>query len=360
MLENTNFVVMKLTLKILNWVFMISLGTEILLHIYNPFIRKNAIETYELYPNKSYTIKGIPNTIDMENDITISTNSLGFRGSEPNEKQTNRIICMGSSTTECPYLTDGTDWPTQLFKTLEKKDEHIWLNNAGTAGLISSKYLKFFKTNVLPLKPRFVILMCGLDNIKLAPIEETPIEELTLSERTYQFLQIPKTISAILFGQHIPRPQDMLYHQALDLKTNPTLEMSDSAILQRIAREQPMLELYKNNLQQLADACKANQIKLILVSQAILFGDEKDVVTNIDLGTLKTGAINGKAKSLLLKQYNKTSFDIATENKLPFINVSARLPKDSRFFYDGYHFTKEGAEFVSEIIYDEIKDLVTK
>lgn len=351
---------MKLTLKILRWAFMIFLGAEIILHIYNPFIRKNAADTIKLFPNHSVVMKSIAASNDLVKDITVSTNSLGFRGSEPDEKQSNRIICMGGSTTECPYLNDGQDWPALLLNSLKKKDKNIWLNNAGVDGLKSSQYLKFFKNHILPLNPKTIILMCGLDDISLHPVVTKKKKEESIIKKTYNFLEVPKTISVLIYGQKRERPQDALYHHYLDLNTAETLEMSDSAILQRIAREQPMVELYKNNLQQLADLCKANHIRLILVSQAILFGDEKDVITNIDLGTLKTGNVNGKAKSLLLKQYNKTSFDIAEKNNLKFINVSARLPKDASFFYDGYHFTKDGSEFVSEIIYNEVKDLLTK
>jgi lysophospholipase L1-like esterase len=351
---------MKLTLKILRWGLMIFLGAEIILHIYNPFIRKNAADKIELHPNRNYGMRNIAASNNLVQDITVSTNSLGFRGSEPDDKQKNRIICMGGSTTECPYLTDGQDWPALLLTALQKKDKNIWLNNAGVNGLKSSQYLKFFKNNILPLKPRAIILMSGLDDISFPMEVEKPREDLSIFEKAYNFLETPKTIAVFMHGNRIQRPQDAIYHRYLDLETSITLEMTDSAILQRIAREQPMVELYKNNLQQLADACKANNIKLILVSQAILFGDEKDVISNIDLGTLKTGDINGKAKSLLLKQYNKTSFDIAEKNNLKFVNVSARLPKDATFFYDGYHFTNDGAAFVSEIIYDEVKDLVTK
>lgn len=339
---------------------MIFLGAEIILHIYNPFIRKNAADTYKISPNRHVVMKSIASSNDMVQDITVSTNSLGFRGDEPNVKQSNRIICMGGSTTECPYLGDGKDWPALLFNALNIKDKNIWLNNAGTTGLKSAQYLKFFKNYILPLKPKAIILMCGLEDLSVAPITEKINKEESIFSKAYHFLEVPKTISVLLYGQSIARPQDALYHHALDLKHTETLEMSDSAILQRIAREQPLIELYKTNLQQLADACKANHIKLVLVSQPILFGDEKDVISNIDLGTIKTGIINGKAKSLVLKQYNKISFEIAEKNQLKFINVSARLPKDASFFYDGYHFTNSGAEFVSEIIYNEVKDLVTK
>jgi hypothetical protein len=85
-----------------------------------------------------------------------------------------------------------------------------------------------------------------------------------------------------------------------------------------------------------------------------LFSDENDLYTNIYLGDLKTGQMNGKTRSYILKMYNKVTFDLANELNLSFINLNARLPKDSRFFYDGYHFTIDGADMCAEILHDEI------
>jgi hypothetical protein len=65
---------------------MIFLGAEIILHIYNPFIRKNAADKIELHPNRNYGMRNIAASNNLVQDITLSTNSLGFRGSEPDDK----------------------------------------------------------------------------------------------------------------------------------------------------------------------------------------------------------------------------------------------------------------------------------
>jgi hypothetical protein len=122
----------------------------------------------------------------------------------------------------------------------------------------------------------------------------------------------------------------------------------------RMQKEQTYLAAYKQRITEFAKLCKDNNIQLVFIGQSILFSDENDLYTNIYLGDLKTGQMNGKTRSYILKMYNKVTFDVANELNLPFINLNARLPKDSRFFYDGYHFTIDGADMCAEILHDEI------
>ena len=84
--------------------------------------------------------------------------------------------------------------------------------------------------------------------------------------------------------------------------------------------------------------------------------DSITAATKIIMGNSQLNTSRFKESTALLN----AAFDIAEKNNLKFINVSARLPKDATFFYDGYHFTNDGSEFVSEIIYNEVKDLLTK
>ncbi len=54
--------------------------------------------------------------------------------------------------------------------------------------------------------------------------------------------------------------------------------------------------------------------------------------------------------------YNDVIRNIAKEKKIFIIDLAKLMPKDSRYFYDEYHFTNLGAEKVAEIIFNDIKD----
>jgi lysophospholipase L1-like esterase len=209
------------------------------------------------------------------------------------------------------------------------------------------------KQYVLGLKPDYIILMCGLNDMGLKEPARFDEYDGKWYQKIYNFLELPALIVNIF---RAGRSKDAgLNHKFItDLSKAPTLKMSDTAILKRLNEEQAFIGPYKQSIREFAEICKKNNIKLIFVAQSILFSDEKDLMTNVDLGLLKTGEINGKTRAYILKMYNKSTFDVAEEMGVPFINLAARLPKDSRMFYDGYHFTNDGADLAAEMIYDDI------
>jgi len=81
---------------------------EVLLRIYNPIesrVRGDRIvlPIQKTYVSKNETISG------LDQAITHTKNSLGFRGPEPplDGEPTFSIITVGGSTTECSLITDG-------------------------------------------------------------------------------------------------------------------------------------------------------------------------------------------------------------------------------------------------------------
>jgi hypothetical protein len=85
-----------------------------------------------------------------------------------------------------------------------------------------------------------------------------------------------------------------------------------------------------------------------------LFTEDKDLFSNVNLGQIKTGTLNGKTMALIVKQYNKVAFEVSKKTNTPFIPLSSRMPKDSRFYYNGFHFSNEGSEMAAYILYDEL------
>lgn len=348
---------MKRVWKIIRPILLILLVVEIFLHFYNPFSGRVKNGQIVLPVNETYKVSniGIPG---LDTNLIHTKNSMGFRGPElPEDTNITRVFCMGGSTTECFYLSDGKDWPEVLARKFETDKRKVWINNAGMDGQSAYGNLVMLEKHILRYKPDYILLMCGLNDIGLeAPGKYDYNSDNNWLKKAYDFLEIPATINNIINANKAR--ESRMNHQYLDIQKAQMLEMSDTQILQRIAREQPLLAAYKQRVQKIIDVCKDNHIKLIFLSQTILFGDETDPVTNIKLGDIKLGDINGKTEGLLLKQYNKTTFELAEANNLPYINLSARLPKDSRFYYDGFHMTNDGAEMVANIIFDEVRDII--
>ncbi|MCC6818935.1 MAG: SGNH/GDSL hydrolase family protein [Bacteroidia bacterium] len=338
--------------KLFKILFVIAVCLEIALQIYNPFSGRVKNGEIVLPKNTQYTTD-LPQVQGLDSQLIHTKNSMGFRGEELTDSNAIKILCMGGSTTECYYLSDGKDWPNLLGKKLQKTNPKIWLNNAGMDGQSSFGNLQMLKQYILQMHPNYIILMCGLNDMSLDEPSKFDQYDGTWFKKLYNKLELPSTILNII---RAGKAKDAgLNHQFIDdITSMDTMIMNDSQILHRLEKEQKYIGPYKNRLREFADLCKQNHIQLIFVAQSILFSDEKDLLTNVYLGHLRTGEINGKARSLILKMYNKSTYDVANEKGVPFINLAARLPKDSRFYYDGYHFTNDGADFVAAMIGEEL------
>jgi lysophospholipase L1-like esterase len=339
--------------KVGRFLLIIIIGLEVFLQFYNPFTSRIKIEKIILPKNTTYEIEQHETNV-IDTHIIHSKNSLGFRGAEPNENK-KKVICMGGSTTECFYLSDGKDWPNLLAKKLEEKDTHFWLNNAGMDGHSTFGHLKMLKNYVVPLKPKYLILMCGLNDLHIQEANRFEERKLSWYKWLYQSLEIPSTIINLKRARQAQKTG--LNHQIIqDISKTEKLEINDSVIHQLLKQEKEKIKNYKLRLNKIAKICKENRIKLILVSQAILYSNEYDLITDTYLGNIKTGNTNGKSMGRMIKLYNQATEEIAAKNKLKFVPLAKRLPLDSRFFYDGYHFSNDGASIVAEIMMDELKN----
>jgi lysophospholipase L1-like esterase len=344
---------MKRLWKSIRLILIVLIGLEIFLHFYNPFAGRVKNGEIVLPKNAKYEVE-IEDVPGLDHHVIHTKNSLGFRGEEPNDAATKKIICMGGSTTECFYLSDGKDWPNVLGMKLKQKDPGTWLNNAGMDGQSSFGHLVMLKQYILKMQPDYIVLMCGLNDIGLQAPGSFDKYNNSWFKKAYNFLELPSTIVNIVRAGDAKKAG--LNHRFFkDISKEEKLVLTDSQLLRQLQEQQQFIPGYQERLTEFAKLCKKNNIRLILVSQAILFSDETDLLTNVYLGDIKTGNTNGKGKSLMLKMYNKATFDVAEKMHIPFINLSARLPKDTRFFYDGYHFTNDGADMAADILFDEIQ-----
>jgi lysophospholipase L1-like esterase len=347
-----SFASMRKLWKVVRFLLIVLIGLEVFLQFYNPFTSRIKIEKIILPKNIVYEVEQNETKL-IDNKIIHSKNSLGFRGVEPNENK-KKVICMGGSTTECFYLSDGKDWPNLIAKKLERKDTHFWLNNAGMDGHSTFGHIKMLEKYIVPLKPKYLVLMCGLNDLYINEANRFEQKKMSWFKSVYSALEIPSTILNISRANEARKAG--LNHQIIqDISKCETMEISDSLINQMIIEEKDKIKNYKARLNKIAKICKKNNIKLILISQSILFSNENDLFTDTYLGNLKTGRSNGKAIGKILSVYNRATEEVAEKNEIKFIALGKRLPKDSRYFYDGYHLSNEGSEMVAEIIYDELK-----
>ena len=121
------------------------------------------------------------------------------------------------------------------------------------------------------------------------------------------------------------------------------------------ARLEFYLPGFKKRLLSLIEICRKNNIQPIFLTQTLLTGPVIDSLTGVDLSTVEiTHKQNGILMWRILELYNQTTKNTGREMNCMVIDLANKLPKNSLYFYDVSHYTNEGSEAVSAILFKEL------
>ena len=344
--------------------FIALLFVELALQIHNPFSGRVKGDRIVLPVNQEYTFTNdhIPS---LKKAIVHTKNSLGFRGAEPpaNPAEHLTIVTVGGSTSECFYLSDNETWPDHLNNRLSKSFDKLWINNAGLDGHSTFGHTVLMQDYITALKPKVVVYLVGVNDIGLADPRrpdnrilkhsgEGGIKGLLKMGANY-FEVMAVGLNIIRVYQAHDRG---IAHRRVDLKAMPSLEQTAEQIDNALAAHDPaFLAGYRQRLHQLIDIARASNIDPVLVTQPSLLGPEIDPKTGVNLATLQTSKeCSGALSWAILEKYNTVTRQVATEAGIPLIDLAAKMPKTSEFYYDYYHFNDAGAEVVADIIASDL------
>jgi lysophospholipase L1-like esterase len=333
---------------------------EIFLIFYNPIESRVRGDKIVLPVNKEYIIKN--HSIDRLDKVIIHTkNSLGFRGENPPHEfgKYLSIIAIGGSTTECKYLSDGKTWTDVLLKNLGNNFDSLWVNNAGLDGHSTFGHIMLMKDYVLPLKPKIVLLLIGVNDIGRQDIgrfdlinvrdkiDLSSIEAFIMSASSYSETFV---LLLNLYRYH-KSERTGLGHREVDLKKIQVLESSETMAENTVQDMAEYVNGYEVRLSRVIKISKENGIDPILITQPALFGYGLDDITGVDLARIRVENKYGGLSWDILETYNDVTRKIGQKENILVIDLAKELPKSSGYFYDFYHFTNEGAQKVGDIIY---------
>jgi GDSL-like Lipase/Acylhydrolase family len=344
---------------------LVFLLLEIALRIYNPFhfrLKGNQIilpiNQRELITNK------INPKLDAQ--ITVSRNSLGFRGPEP-PAGWNRgrdrdaylsFITIGGSTTECHFLSDDRTWPYLLGRSLADSCRRSWLNNAGLDGHSTYGHLILLNDYVKKLRPSVILFLTGINDIETAgPLFHDKLNTRNGYPDFLHFIfnnsEVLNVALNIVRGWRAQKFNNTT-NSMLVLDTLHRLVLPDTVMQKRLAVQAPYLAAYRKRLTELADTCLAWHILPVFLTQPNQFGTGRDPLTGADLETYPVDPsdpeINGLLIWKILEEYNDVVRGVCLEKGLPTVDLAHLLPKNSLYFYDMSHFTNLGAGKVSEVL----------
>lgn len=311
----------------------------------------------------------------LDESIVVTFNSLGLRGPEPpnNRDDYLTIICVGGSTTQCAYLSDGRTWPDRLATRLSESFEDIWLNNAGLDGHSTFGHLQLMDQYICAIRPRVVLFLVGLNDVRRTDLTEFDTAALVKDEspdaglmRTLRSQLVRHSdVFAVLDNlrrQRMARMRGLTHASGF---SHGVLADADTVVLsedqrQKILRDfdDGLLLSYRNRLVQLVSKCRESDIRPVFITQPVLYGRGTDDVTGVNLETVAIGDSDGWTEWQILQRYNDMTISVGKELSVPVIPAGERLPKSSRFFYDLTHYNNAGAAQVALLIDEGLTPLL--
>lgn len=341
---------------------------EAVLRIYNPIPSsvKNGKLLLPANQHKIFTNNWISK---LDKKIYYSKNSMGFRGPElPAQAQgLISLITVGGSTTECKYLSDSCTWPARLYEKLHKENPAVWLNNAGIDGHTTFGHLLLVKEYILKIKPRYVILMTGVNDVELdQPDEFDRMTEKKINTGSAK-LFLKSLVSHTELGRSFMNYYQLrvsykkgLIHREINLKDLVDNPLPDSVITKKLDSQKPYLLAYHQRIDSIISICLRAGIIPILVTQPSLYGSYVDPVTNVSVGNNWFYKDPKRENCLLMEKVLESYNDVLRSftTKAAVIDLAATMPKNSSYFYDFTHATNAGAEKMADLLFTELRKFI--
>ena len=334
------------------------IGLEIVLRFYSPLPTRIKANKIVLPKNQKYSLPNSNFTKLAHNSVHFK-NNIGFRGEnwETNSKRL-KILFIGGSTTECFYVDEKKNWPLVIA---QKLGTEFLVNNAGLNGHSTVGHIALLKDYANDIKPNVAFFLIGINDLALTENGSNQFDEKMINNSIEKKILKLEEYSRVLNLIHSFYRSYQAYKLGISdnvewkLKEtkNPSFLSDEEWKSIKLNHENSQIN-YKKRILEIIDICKSNNIKPVFITQPLLFGEGKDPSTSLDLQNYFVYKMKGYQYFEKLQLYNKTLIGTCISENISFIDLAMKLPKDSKYFIDDMHFSDEGCEKVSEIVYNEI------
>jgi lysophospholipase L1-like esterase len=283
------------------------------------------------------------------------------------------IVFLGGSTTECMYVDAENRFPFLAGRLLEQKTGlRVNSLNGGKAGNNITHINYALNAKVVPLRPDYVVLMEGVNDMALLQREGTYWVEwdTTFRHVTPHKLSL-EGIGTDLRNLLIPRTYEAfrVAQQNVGFSLHG-IKLAGDAHAAAPARPhvQPdaaqNLAAYRAAVTQFVATAKAWGIKPILMTQ-LLQGEPTAAGSlqdgrYLDPAALLAKGLTVQSAKLQHAAYNAVVREVARVEGVPLIDLDALVPADATMLYDGMHYHDTGSRRVAAVIADRLADEVSR
>ena len=371
MFKNTKIAELALLFFTIVIIIVLLEGLLSLIPIDDPFIsRKVKIPHYIRHFRKSNLIfytqseEGLPG---MNNHLAkYSTNNIGFRGPNFNEKENSwNIFFIGGSTTEDLAIDDSLCSSFLLQKHLRREIcSDIKVFNAGISGTTTQDHIEMIALRILHLKPRLIILYVGFnDHRRLIGGIDYSNSPVIIKE---DYFSLKMLATEFQIFRRFLRLKNNFKHwfgtdnnpETLASVTNIKESAGALAMVEEIKiNEGISINNYMKNINSIIGMCIKNDVPIMLETHPSSWNSKID--SNLEDYTWLTPRINIKGKEYKLSQaYSDSTLERMNDfirnqefkNKVFVHDLSKITPKSSEYFYDDCHFNINGAKHHSKTL----------
>ena len=276
------------------------------------------------------------------------------------------VVFLGGSTTECMYVTPDNRFPhltaTNLEQALGLKVNGI---NAAISGNNSMHSLLVLLGKVVPLRPDFVILMHGINDIGTLRNNGT----YWIKDGSLRLFEEEKTsvgdTGKMLVRTLIPYTAEQLQHgtkavRALVRNRPARVQAPQSAGASD--RRAEMVRDFESSLRSFVRVATAWGITPVLMTQVYVEPPSEAERSGafVNREQLAEGSPQSGGPPNLLDDFNAITREVARSEATPLIDLARVRTWRYGDVYDGVHFTDEGSKQVAEIVATALKEQIER
>jgi len=334
-------------------------------------------ERWYVWP-PSYACETLPRDMPgLEQHGQFTINSRGLRAREFSDSDSQRILCIGGSTTECFYVDDRDTWPAQLEQRLAPAHPGVWVGNAGRSGLTSFDHVTLLAHLPEAKQVDTWVVLCGVNDLSHHLSGEYPQGCRETMTRTFCYrrpgfsgrLERPlyrNTYTFSLIDQSI-RWARMAW------KTSPGQIVQDREAAwyadvrqRRVAAEkvaelpdlQDALAEYQQNLERMIALAHQHHKRLVLATQPVLW--TSNMTPELEAlcwgGRTSDGVRYFTTEALArgMQAFNQRMRDVCQQSGILCVDLARELPASTASFYDDCHFNRPGCQAVADALVEAL------
>lgn len=314
---------------------------------------------------------------NIDSSYHYSVNEFGYRSPSQFSQDRFGILTVGGSTTDCIGLADNETWPWQLEEKLNAtSSEQFTVGNIGVPAFNSFHHV----LQVERIVPQFenikmVVMLVGINDFSRflhLPEEELLPEQKELLHHT--FVRHPRSVNekwhektelwahARDVANHIRRVYE-IDNKSFDLLSK-VAEYNTASKVESLPELDYGVGIMINNVLKMNQFCVNNNLQLVVITQPVLWHKNmtKEEIRVSSYGkSIKNGkTYSDEAMAKGMDIFNNKLVQEAKQNDFYAIDLAKDFPKTTDVFFDHCHYNKAGSSLVSEIVFDELKDILKK